>query len=288
MDRQAGRRFRSASAENLKPGATDWQLTRVRPDRDGFRISLDRRLLLEAEREGRRDASTSWSRPTRRGGSGSRSFGWATTAAVGLGPDEDARPVRRQGPAAPGPGTTRIFMSAGGHRRSVSTIPADWPSGVYLGRLTTLVDAPSEPYWQSYVVFIVRDDRPADILFQCSDNTWQAYNRWPNHYSLYTHPAGKPGALGRRQLRSALRPRGAIRRRRQRPAHVRLGRVPAVRVPAGLLAGATRLRRDLSARTATCSRRTTASLQGIHQRRPRRILGHPPVPQRPCGCATRA
>ena len=28
-----------------------------------------------------------------------------------------------------------------------------------------------KPYWQSYVVFIVRDDRPADILFQCSDNT---------------------------------------------------------------------------------------------------------------------
>ena len=25
---------------------------------------------------------------------------------------------------------------------------------------------------------LVRDGRPADILFQCSDNTWQAYNRW--------------------------------------------------------------------------------------------------------------
>jgi hypothetical protein len=40
-------------------------------------------------------------------------------------------------------------------------------------------------------VFIVRDDRPADILFQCSDNTWQAYNRWPSSYSLYDN--GKPG-----------------------------------------------------------------------------------------------
>src|SRR5690606_41813726 len=38
---------------------------------------------------------------------------------------------------------------------------------------------------QSYVVFIVRDNRPADILFQCSDNTWQAYNRWPDRFSLY-------------------------------------------------------------------------------------------------------
>ncbi len=87
------------------------------------------------------------------------------------------------------------------------TIPDDWPSGVYLGRLTTVVPDDTGPYWQSYVVFIVRDDRPADILFQCSDNTWQAYNRWPNNYSVYTHPEGQPGPLGRRELRSPLRPR---------------------------------------------------------------------------------
>ena len=63
------------------------------------------------------------------------------------------------------------------------TIPEDptaWPSGVYLGKLTAQRDG-----MQSYVVFIVRDDRPCDILFQCSDNTWAAYNRWPDHYSLY-------------------------------------------------------------------------------------------------------
>ncbi len=60
------------------------------------------------------------------------------------------------------------------------TIPEDWVSGVYLGRLS-LVDS----QWQSYIIFIVRDDRKADIVFQCSDNTWQAYNRWPDNYSLY-------------------------------------------------------------------------------------------------------
>ncbi|MFO0897704.1 MAG: DUF6605 domain-containing protein [Pirellulales bacterium] len=59
-------------------------------------------------------------------------------------------------------------------------IPLDWTSGVYLGKLTAL-----EGNWQSYVIFIVRDDRPADLLFQCSDTTWQAYNRWPNQYALY-------------------------------------------------------------------------------------------------------
>ena len=59
-------------------------------------------------------------------------------------------------------------------------IPRDWLSGVYVGKLTAERDG-----WQSYVIFIVRDDRRADFLFQCSDTTWQAYNRWPNQYALY-------------------------------------------------------------------------------------------------------
>ncbi len=59
-------------------------------------------------------------------------------------------------------------------------IPGDWPSGVYLGKLTAAVEG-----LQSYIIFIVRDDRRADFVFQCSDNTWQAYNRWPKQFSLY-------------------------------------------------------------------------------------------------------
>ena len=60
-------------------------------------------------------------------------------------------------------------------------IPEDWLSGVYLGKLTAEKDN-----LQSYVIFIVRDDRPCDLLFQCSDLTWSAYNRWPADYSIYT------------------------------------------------------------------------------------------------------
>ncbi len=84
------------------------------------------------------------------------------------------------------------------------TIAKDWPSGVYLGKLSQVPSErrgdglPAPPgrgvggegnrnRYQSYVVFIVRDDRPADFLFQCSDNTWQAYNQWPDSYSLYTN-----------------------------------------------------------------------------------------------------
>jgi hypothetical protein len=59
-------------------------------------------------------------------------------------------------------------------------IPHDWVSGVYIGKLTAQRDGT-----QSYVIFIVRDDRQSDFIFQCSDNTWQAYNRWPSQFSLY-------------------------------------------------------------------------------------------------------
>ena len=60
-------------------------------------------------------------------------------------------------------------------------IPKTWPSGVYLGKMTA-----ERSGVQSYVIFIVRDDRPCDFLFQCSDLTWSAYNRWPADYSIYT------------------------------------------------------------------------------------------------------
>jgi hypothetical protein len=59
-------------------------------------------------------------------------------------------------------------------------IPKDWPSGVYLGKLTA-----EREKLQSYVTFIVRDDRACEFLFQCSDATWSAYNRWPSQWALY-------------------------------------------------------------------------------------------------------
>lgn len=60
------------------------------------------------------------------------------------------------------------------------TVPADWLSGVYLAKLTRADDG-----FQAYIVFIVKDGRKADFNFQCSDLTWQAYNRWPAWRSLY-------------------------------------------------------------------------------------------------------
>jgi len=72
-------------------------------------------------------------------------------------------------------------------------IPPDWVSGVYLGKLTTL-----ETNGESYVVFIVRDDRGADLVFQSSDMTWLAYNRWPAWRSLYDYGEDHWGASAER------------------------------------------------------------------------------------------
>ncbi len=63
-------------------------------------------------------------------------------------------------------------------------IPEDWVSGVYLGKLSTFYDVEADAYF----IFIVKDDRKADILVQCSDFTWQSYNRWPAKRSMYDSP----------------------------------------------------------------------------------------------------
>ena len=79
------------------------------------------------------------------------------------------------------------FVSAGGSPAPKLRIPADWPSGVYLGRLTRLPERPTHMPGR-VISSLSSASGAADILFQCSDNTWQAYNRWPDDYSMYTDP----------------------------------------------------------------------------------------------------
>ena len=178
-------------SENRREGARDWQLTRVRVDKDGFRSPWIEGYCSKQSVEAG-DAidimvSTDPAQPFRvevfrmgyYGGRGARLM-------------TELGPFKGKPQPAPKPGAKNLHECQWEPATRL-TIPADWPSGVYLGRMTTIPDSAAEPYWQSYVVFIVRDQRPADILFQCSDNTWQAYNRWPNNYSIYTHPKGNQG-----------------------------------------------------------------------------------------------
>ncbi|HEY0668836.1 MAG TPA: N,N-dimethylformamidase beta subunit family domain-containing protein [Sphingobacteriaceae bacterium] len=178
-------------AENKKPGAADWQLTRVRPDAQGYRTPYIEGYCSKQ----------------------SVMAGESLDIMVSTLPDTEfeieifrtgyyngtgARLMKKLGPFSgneqptPKPGPKNLHECKWKPTLSL-VIPDDWLSGVYLGRLTTLPGNDRQPYWQSYVIFIVKDDRPADILFQCSDNTWQAYNRWPNNYSVYTHPKGNQG-----------------------------------------------------------------------------------------------
>ncbi len=178
--------------ENRKPGSFDWQLTRVRLDKmTGYRSPwIEGYCSHQSVQAGDTLRIMVSTTPAARfqieifrtgyyGGRGARLM-------TALGPfSGKPQPVPPVGP--------RRLRECRWEPSATLSIPADWPSGVYLGRLTTLPARATEPYWQSYVVFIVRDDRPADILLQCSDNTWQAYNRWPDGYSIYTDPKGTQG-----------------------------------------------------------------------------------------------
>lgn len=177
--------------ENQKEGTTDWQLTRVRPDKDLYRTPyIEGYCSKQSYKVGEKlDIMVSASPAV----SYKIDF-YRTGYYSGTG----GRLVHSIGPLSAKPQPTPSAGEKDIHECSweVTTsfaIPEEWISGVYLGKLRTLPEKEEEPYWESYIIFIVKDDRPVDVLFQCSDNTWQAYNRWPNNYSLYTHPDGVQG-----------------------------------------------------------------------------------------------
>jgi hypothetical protein len=88
-------------------------------------------------------------------------------------------PVACKEQPTPTPGENRL-MDCKWEPSAELKIADDWVSGVYVAKLTE-----DREQLQSYIIFIVRDDRRADFVFQCSDHTWQAYNRWPSQFSLY-------------------------------------------------------------------------------------------------------
>lgn len=175
--------------ENRRPGALDWQLTRVRLAKaGGVRAAgiegyCSRQSVLAGESIDICVSATPASRFKieifRTGYYGGRGARLMTE----LGPfDGKSQPVPEM--------TDKRLVECKWPPATTLKIPAGWPSGVYLGRLTTIPDAADKPYWQSYVVFVVRDTRRAGVLLQVSDNTWQAYNKWPGEISMYTDPRG--------------------------------------------------------------------------------------------------
>ena len=54
------------------------------------------------------------------------------------------------------------------------SVPTTWTSGVYVGLLTNAAG------YTNYLIFVVKDGRPAPLLYQQSVNTYQAYNNYPD------------------------------------------------------------------------------------------------------------
>lgn len=162
--------------ENRKPGTTDWQLTYIKTKE--FRSEMIEGYC---------------SRTSVRAGEELDIFLSTNIACevtidvyrMGYYGGKGGRHIQRLGPFAVEPQTTppiaeHRLRQCDWKRTTRLTIPNDWLSGVYLGKLTCAAHR-----YESYIIFVVRDDRKADLMFQTSDTTWQAYNKWPDEYSLY-------------------------------------------------------------------------------------------------------
>ncbi|QDU97179.1 N,N-dimethylformamidase beta subunit family domain-containing protein [Lignipirellula cremea] len=169
--------------ENARQGAPDWQLTRVRLDESSIRcpaiegycsqqsVAPGDSLSVQVSMEPAGKFQCEIFRLGYYGGQGARLF-------------QTIGPLKASPQPTPPVGPRRLRECQWEPTFDLK-IGQDWPSGVYVGRLTRHSSQPLDPAWQSYIIFIVRNDQGADILLQCSDNTWQAYNRWPDTYSLY-------------------------------------------------------------------------------------------------------
>ncbi len=182
------------ASENRRPGTTDWQLTNIKanagnwppktgsPKRSKAIEGYCRQQSVESGQTLEICVSTE---PARR-------F-TLEVFRMGYYGGGGARLIRTIGPLAgtpqPEPPVGEARLRECRWEPAVSfAVPAEWPSGIYLGKLACVPETKNERAWQNYVIFIVRDRRKADILYQASDNTWAAYNRWPDNYSLYTDP----------------------------------------------------------------------------------------------------
>ncbi len=177
--------------ENLLTGSTDWQLTRVRtPEVGGIRAAdIEGYCDRQSYRAG--DTVRVHVSMAQSGAFQLDVFRTGYYQGCGARLMKSLGPIQGQVQVTPQPQGDVRLIECGWEPTLEFVIPKEWISGVYLGRLTTIQEDGN--YWQNYVVFIVRDDRAADILLQCSDNTWQAYNQWPSTYSVYTDPRGNQG-----------------------------------------------------------------------------------------------
>ena len=151
------------------------------------------------------------------------------------------------------------------------------------------VDEDVEPYWQSYVVFIVRDDRPADILFQCSRQHLAGLQPLAQQLLGLHPPQGRSRARGPTSASTAptaARPSttGVV----NDPLTVGSGEFLPFEFPLAYWLEQHGYDVTYCSNSDMLTPRSRPEVQGVPQRRPRRVLGHPPVPRASSRCATPA
>ena len=170
-------------AENCQAGDTDWDLTGGNdPTIQGFAtdISVDRGQTAYFKIN---TDAISYRIDIYRlgyyGGAGARKI---TSTPIAL-----AQPQAQ--PACASDATSGL-VDCGTWATSASWSTAGQTSGIYLAKLTRTDGLAAGA---SHIVFVVRDDaRQSALLFQTSDTTWQAYNRYGGN-SLYTGTPTAPG-----------------------------------------------------------------------------------------------
>ncbi|HMF93192.1 MAG TPA: N,N-dimethylformamidase beta subunit family domain-containing protein [Vicinamibacterales bacterium] len=156
--------------ENAKPGASNWDISGAGdPDIQGFAtdisVNVGETVHFKIAAPG---AIAGYTIDVYRlGYYGDKGATLVTTLTV-------APPAQTQ-PACMADATTGL-VDCGNWTESASwAVPSTAVSGIYVAKLTRSDNGNS-----SHIIFVVRDDaRTADIVFQTSDTTWQAYNQYP-------------------------------------------------------------------------------------------------------------
>ncbi|HXI31004.1 MAG TPA: N,N-dimethylformamidase beta subunit family domain-containing protein, partial [Vicinamibacterales bacterium] len=177
FDRGASHRIVHASPSTIsdenanKPGANDWDITGAGdPDIQGFATDISVNLGDTVHFKIAAPGAAAYQLKIYRLGY-YHGFGATLVATV-----TPTATLPQSQPACINQITTTGLIDCGTWNESASwTVPATAVSGIYIAKPTRTDNGHA-----SHIVFIVRDDsRTADVVFQTSDTTWQAYNQYP-------------------------------------------------------------------------------------------------------------
>lgn len=152
-------------AENCKPGATDWMIENNLGDIEGFAypdsVNIGETINFYVNTSAPQFNAEIF-RSGYYGGAGAR----LVTTLEGV--------AGQAQPDCHSEFSTGLVSCSNWSVSYPLTIPDDWVSGTYLVRLTNTSTGGT-----GYMIFVVRDDeRPAQILYQQSTSTFQAYNNY--------------------------------------------------------------------------------------------------------------